>query len=280
MHRCSGRAALSVWTAVALSAVACSSDPKPGTPAAAAEGERLMRQMSDTLAGVPALRFTTAETLEEPGPPSERRVFRFSRTVTVRRPDAMFFELHGAGDTAVDAAAYYDGRTVSLRDHLHGVWAQTAVPGTLDAMLDDVFRRYAFPVPIADVVYSVPYDAFIGPSTRGGFVGRETIDGVGCAHLSYADPLVGVDVWIPSSGRPLPRRVELVYNQTSGAPKARIDFTSWDLTPQVLDPTFTFQPDPGATRIAIEQFLARQFSGQPTNPAAPAPPGSGDAAPR
>ena len=111
MHRCSGRAALSVWTAVALSAVACSSDPKPGTPAAAAEGERLMRQMSDTLARRPEFRFTTAESLEQIGPtartarvavlthghgsPARRHVLRIARGgghggrsgCLLRRPD-------------------------------------------------------------------------------------------------------------------------------------------------------------------------------------------------
>jgi hypothetical protein len=281
MHRCL-QLALSLSAAVVvLSAAACSRDPAPGTEAAAAEGGRLMRQMSDTLARARVLQFATSESLEGPGPPSVRRVFRFSRSVTVRRPDAMYFELKGTGDTAVDLTGYYDGRTVSLRDNLHGVWTQTAVPATLDEMLDDVARRYSLPVPIADVVYSVPYDAFIGPNTRGGFVGRETIDGVECAHLSYADAHVGVQVWIPSSGQLLPRRVELVYKRVLGEPKARMDFTRWDLAPQVADSTFTFRPGAGSTTVAFEQFVAGQlFGGHYAIPAPPAAPGAGAAAPR
>jgi hypothetical protein len=259
---------LLTWAVVVLFAAACSRDPEAGTPAAAAEGERLMRQMSDTLAKLPAFRFATVESLEEIGPPATRRVLRFSRTVTVRRPDAMFFELHGAAGTAVEVLAYYDGRTVSLRDDAQGVWAQTAVPGTIDEMLDDVARRYSVPVPIADVVYSVPYDAFIGRSTKGGFVGREIIDGVDCARLDYTDDFVDVRVWIPSSAQPLPRRVELVYKQVPGAPMARIDFTSWDLTPQIDDRTFTFQPGEAAKQIPFEQFASRLLSGgQPADSA-------------
>jgi hypothetical protein len=235
-----------------------------------------MRQMSDTLARPPTFRFTTAESLEQIGPPVERRVFRFSRTVTVRRPDALFFELHGEAGTVVDVAAYYDGRTVSLRDNAHGVWAQTAVPGTIDGMLDDVARRYSVPVPIADVVYSVPYDAFIGRTTKGGFAGRETVDAVSCARLAYTDDFVDVQVWIPSSGQPLPRRVELVYKQAPGAPKARIDFTSWDLTPQIADGTFTFRPGEAAKQIPLEQFTSSLLSGgQPGGSATSAPGASG-----
>ncbi len=83
------RGTLLVWVVLALSAAACSRvsepstpDPEPGTPEAAAEGERLMRQMSDTLAKLPAFRFTTNESLEQIGSPAEAEPLRFSRTIT------------------------------------------------------------------------------------------------------------------------------------------------------------------------------------------------------
>jgi hypothetical protein len=191
MHRTLRRTLLAL-TVAALAAPACSRDPAPGTPAAAAEGERLMRQMSDTLGKASAFRFETAESLDQIGPSAGGRVLRFTRVATVRRPDAMFFELDGSGDTAIDVSAYYDGKAVSLRDNARGAWAQTTVPGTLDEMMDDVARRYSLPVPIADVIYSVPYEAFIGRDTKGGFVGRETIAGVSGAHLSYGDNFVSI----------------------------------------------------------------------------------------
>lgn len=250
----------SALTMSALGALACSRDPGPGTPAAAAEGERLMRQMSDTLARASAFRFTTAESLE-PIAGSGRRLLHFSRAVTVRRPDAMVFELHGSGDTPAEVSAHYDGSTVSLRENRHGVWAQTAAPATLDAMLDDVARRFSLPVPIADVVYSNPHDAFIGRTTKGGFIGRETIDGVPCAHMAYSDAFVDVDIWIASEGQPLPRRVEIGYKQVRGAPKARIDFKSWDLSPQIADGSFTFRPGEAAKQVELKDFVGALLSG-------------------
>ena len=248
-----------VMTVAALLASACSRDPEPGTPAAATEGERLMRQMSDTLVKASNFRFATVESLDHPDR-STGRVLHFTRTVTVRRPDAMVFEVDGTGDTALDVSTYYDGKTVSLRNNALGVWAETTVPGTLDEMLDDVARRYSLPVPIADVIYSRPYDAFIGRDTKGGFVGRETIDGVACAHLKYVDSLVDVQIWIPSSGQPLPRRVELVYKQAPGVPRARIDFTSWDLAPRITDEAFTFRREDAPRQVPFEQIVASLLS--------------------
>lgn len=264
-----------------LSVSGCARDPAPGTPAAAAEGERLMRHMSATLAGTTAFRFTTAEILDIALPSGDRREVRLARTVTVRRPNAMSFELHGSSGTALDVAAFYDGRTVSLRGDANKVWARTSVPGNLDDMLDDIARRYGLPVSIADVIYASPYDAFIGRTTKGGFVGRETIEGVACAQLAYSDAFVDVRVWIPSSGQPLPRRVELGYKQGTGVVKTRIDYTKWDLQPQIADSMFSFQPDPAFTQIDIAQFAASLTSGaQPSAPAAPVVPAASNPAKR
>jgi hypothetical protein len=259
---------------ILLATAACARDPAPGTPAAAAEGERLMRSMSDTLAAAPAFRFTTDESLE-PIAGTGGRVLRFSRGATVRRPNAMAFELDGSAETPADVSAYYDGTSVSLRDNRNGVWATATAPGTLDEMFDDVARRYGMPVPIADVAYSVPYEAFIGRTTKGGFVGRETIDGVRCARLDYADEFVDVRIWIPSRGQPLPKRLELVYKQASGSPKARIEFESWDLAPKIADGAFTFQAGDAAKQVSFEQFTAAMLSrGEPPSPA-----GAGGSAP-
>ena len=245
-------------TLAVLLASSCTSNPSTNT---AAESEKLMRHMSDTLANAPAFRFTTAESLDH-FDRSTGRVLQFTRTVTVRRPDAMNFELAGSGDTVIAVSAFYDGKTVSLRDNARGVWTQTAAPGKLDEMLDDVARRYSLPVPFADVIYSVPYEAFIGSGTKGGYVGDETINGIKCAHFGYIDNFVDVQVWIPSSGQPLPRRVELVYKRVPGAPKARIDFTSWDLAPQIVDGAFSFQPGKALKEIAFEQLVNRLLSGE------------------
>jgi hypothetical protein len=39
-----------------------------------------------------------------------------------------------------------------------------------------------------------------------------------------------------------------------------MDFTRWDLAPQVADATFTFQPRADAATITIEQLVATQLA--------------------
>lgn len=245
-------------------------DPSPGTPEAAAAGDKLMRSMSDTLARSKAFTFETSEQLEVIAPDQQKKTLSFARKVTVRRPNGLFFELHGKGDTALEVAAYYDGRNLALIEKPDGAWAQTTVPATLDWMLDDVARRFGLPVPIGDVIYSSPYDAFIGSGTRGGLVGRETIDGVACSKLDYADDLVQVKLWIPTSGPALPRRLELVYKQAPTPLFSQIDFTNWNLDAPVADATFAFTPPQGTKPAEFGEFVAAMKSrlvpsGRPAN---------------
>ena len=90
-------ALLPVLAILVLAVAACARDPEPGTPAAAAEGERLMRQMSDTLAGLHAFRFTTR---------GEYRAARF-----VHRTARASIHTYGHGATA---------QLTALRDPRHG----------------------------------------------------------------------------------------------------------------------------------------------------------------
>jgi hypothetical protein len=244
------------FVGLALFMTACSQDPQPGTPQAAATSERLMRSMSDTLAHSKAFTFDTTERIEVIAPSGEKHALHFTRKVTVRRPNALFFELLGEDDKAFDIAAYYYDRSLTLSDKLDGTWAQTTVPGTLDEMLDDVIRRFGLPVPIGDVVSNSPYDAMIGSSARGGLVAWEAIDQVPYAKLVYEDVFVEVRLWLPKSGPALLRRLEIVYKQAPVPLVSQLNFTNWKLDAPVTDATFTLEPPAGRDPVVFGDLVS------------------------
>ena len=248
--------------AIPILIAACSGQPTPTSSAPppradpVAEGERLLRSMSDTLAKSNSFTFETNEQLEITGTAGEKGVVHFTRKATVKRPNALFFELRGTDEVPLEIDAHYDGRTVSLNNRVNGRWAQTEVPATLDEMLDDVAKRFGLPVPFGDVVYSSPYDAFIGPDTRGGVVGEETIDGMKYAKLDYADEYVQVKLWLPTSGPTLPRRLEMIYKKTPTPMTAQLNFTSWKLDTPVDDSMFAFKPASSNDQADFGDFTA------------------------
>ncbi|HTT24798.1 MAG TPA: DUF2092 domain-containing protein [Candidatus Sulfotelmatobacter sp.] len=242
---------------------ACSQDPQPGTPEAAAASERLMRSMSDTLAHSKAFTFETTERIEVIAPPGDKHALHFTRKVAVRRPNALFFELRGEDGKAFDIAAYYHDQSLMLSEKLDGTWAQTTVPGTLDDMLDDVIRKFGLPVPIGDVVSASPYDAIVASGARGargGLAAWETIDQVPCAKLDYGDAVVEVRLWLPKSGLPLPHRIEIVYKHAPVPLVSQLNFTDWKLDAPVTDTTFTFQPPAGRNPIELRDLVSTLVS--------------------
>ena len=267
---------LFAWVVAALliTITGCARDPKPGTPEAAALGDKYMRSMSDTLAHAQTFTFDTDEQLQVLTPGGEKREMALSRKATVRRPNAVAMEFQAKSEGAPDVVAYYHGNTATLSNTKTGVYAQTPVPGTLDEMLDYIGSQYGLPVPIGDVMYASPYDAYLGKNSKGGFVGRETIDGVSYAVVDYADDFVGVKLWIPSSGPALPRRLEITYKKASVPLASRVDFTNWKLDVPVTDAMFAFQPPAGQAPIEFSDFVAALYGGT-----APSPAVSGAAAP-
>ena len=260
--------------AILITFAGCARDPKPGTPEAAALGDQYMHSMSDTLAHAQTFTFDTDEHLQVLTPSGEKREMAITRKVTVRRPNAVAFELHGKSEGAPEVVAYYDGKTATLSNTKSGIWAQTAVPGTLDEMLDYVGSQYGLPVPIGDVMYASPYDAYLGKNSKGGFVGRETIDGVSYAVVDYADDFVGVKLWIPSKGPALPRRLEITYKKAPMPLESKVDFTNWKLDVPVTDAMFAFQAPAGRAPIDFSDFVAALYGGT-----APSPATSGGSAP-
>lgn len=257
--------------------IGCARDPKPGTPEAATLGDKYMHSMSDALVKAQTFTFDTDEDLQVLTPTGEKREMAVSRKVTVRRPNAVAFELHGTGDAAADVVAFYDGNTATLSNTKTGVYAQTPAPDTLDGMFNFVASQFGLPVPIADVMYKSPYDAYLGKDSKGGFVGRETIDGVSYAVVDYGDDVVGIKMWIPSSEPALPRRVEITYKKAPMPLMSRVNFLNWKLDVPVTDATFAFQPPAGGSTVAFADFVAAMFGPTTTSPAAAA--GSTPAAP-
>ena len=260
------RLLLVMAAAVLITITGCARDPKPSTPEAAALGDKYMHSMSDTLAKAQTFTFETDEQLQVMTTAGEKREMSLSRKVVVRRPNAVAFELHGKGDGAQDIVAYYDGKTATLSNVKAAVYAQTPVPATLDDMLNYVARQYGLPVPIGDVMYASPYDAYLGKNSKGGFVGRETIDGVSYAVVDYADDLVRVKLCIPSSGPALPRRLEITYKNAPMPLMSRVNFLNWKLEVPVTDATFAFQPPTGGSTVAFADFVDGMISGTTPSP--------------
>ncbi len=219
---------------------------EPAAPAdPRAHGEALVRRMSDRLASARALTVKTRDTRSRNGQPQPTRT---ERTFTVRRPDRVAFT--AVGDQG-DLRGWYTNGKVTLVSPSAKVWGRVRGDATIDDTLDRLAERFEMQMPMADFLYSAPYDALIADGMKGGYVGRESIDRVMCAHVSFADDLVEWHLWLPESGEPLPKQYRVTAKRLRGQPTSEVLFLAWDLTTPPSDAIFEPQVPDGFERIVV-----------------------------
>ena len=177
-----------------LAGAGCSREPT--TPEAKRQrGDEIVRRMSDHLARARTFTVETTDTRTRARGGKEITV-RTTRRLTVRRPDRL--ALRVTGD--MDLRGWYDGSKLTFVSDPQKVWARVNGAPTIDDTLDRLADHLAMPMPMADFLYSSPYEALIGTKSTGGYVGRETIDGVPCLHVAYTHPAVDWDLWVSETG--------------------------------------------------------------------------------
>jgi hypothetical protein len=90
------------------------------------------------------------------------------------------------------------------------------------------------------------------------YVGEATLDGVLCDHVALRNDVVGMQLWVGQDDS-LPRRITITYEHEAGSPQFRARLTGWDLSPQITDTTFRFDPPKDAEKVA---FAPRPTAGK------------------
>ena len=224
------------------------------------QADRVLREMSALLASTAEFRFEADLLVEDVLDTGQKLQFGERAGAIVRRPDR--FAATRSGD-AMSRSVVYDGARVSVLDEAEGVYAVVDVPATIDGMLDHMADQYGVTLPIADLVFSSPYDALVGENAAGHYVGLHDVTGVECHHVAVSQDAVDWQIWIEAGERPLPRKLVITYKHEVGAPQFTALLHDWDLSPAVPNRIFVFEPPDGAEQIEFTPFPADEWRERP-----------------
>lgn len=219
----------------------------------AAKGDTLLKAMSGKLAEAQSFSFSTAEFHDRLKQNGDRVQINVTRDVMVRRPNGFWTKYSGDRDFEF----WYDGKLLIGISSEKKIYIQREMPPTLDETLDMLAQRLNLDLPMSDVLYSSPYDAFMDGQTRGGFMGKEVIDGSSCSHLAYVSASVDWQLWINDKNS-LPCRLEMKYKAEKGISFYRITFSKWNLKPKLEADAFAFKIPDGYVRIPIVERVVTQ----------------------
>jgi hypothetical protein len=263
------------WMAVvalALASLAGGQEPAadaPSTPpprSVEARADQELKRMGEFLARLPHFALEAEETFDEIPDGELRRQLTNVRRVAVERPD--HFAADVTGDT-LNRASWYDGRTVTVLDKEHNVYATIDAPATIDATLDKIQDEYGVVLPLADFLYADPYALLIADVTYGRYLGLHQAAGVECHHLAFSQATIEWQIWIDAGEQPLPRKLVISYVQEPGEPQYSAVIRRWNLESKVPAGLFTFEAPEGAQRVDAKAIVPPGIGDPPTLETAP-----------
>jgi len=217
------------------------------------QAEKLLRRMSDYLAGRQQFTLKAESTLEVVLTSGQKIQFDSPATLEVSRPNKL--RAHRKGDI-VNQEFFYDGKTLTLYNPNENLYATTAAPPTIDETLDFAREKLDIIAPASELLYKNAAEKMLKESSSGFVVGLSVVGGVKCTHLAFRGSEVDWQIWIEDGDKPLPRKFILTSKQVKGEPEFTVLIRSWDVAPKLTDKDFTFTPPKGAKKIEFLQLTA------------------------
>ena len=259
MH-CSARRIVPV-IALAILVLAGSPERNYAQPAGIdPQAEKLLRRMSDYLAGRQQFALKAESTIEVVLTSGQKLQFSTPAAASVWRPNRLRADRKG---DIVNQDFFYDGKNLTLYNPKENLYATTAAPPTIDEMLDFAREKLDVIAPGAEVLYSNAAERMLKVTTSGFVVGPSVVEGVKSTHLAFRGAEVDWQIWIEEGGRPLPRKFVLTSKQVKGEPQFTVLVRNWDLAPKLTEGMFTFTPPKGAKKIDFLNLTGGAAKPQP-----------------
>jgi hypothetical protein len=217
------------------------------------QAEKLLKRMSDYLAGRQQFSLKAESTLEVVLTSGQKIQFDSPATLEVSRPNKL--RAHRKGDI-VNQEFFYDGKTLTLYNPKENLYATVAAPPTIDETLDFAREKLDIIAPASELLYKNAAEKMLKESSSGFVVGPSVAAGVKSTHLAFRGAEVDWQIWIEDGDKPLPRKFVLTSKKVAGEPQFTVLIRSWELTPKLTDQMFTFVPPKGAKKIEFLQLTA------------------------
>jgi len=224
------------------------------TPAQEIKDQRalkLLKDMSDTLAGARTLKFKTRSLVPLASPTGQYISLFATARLLMQRPDRLFVESRG---DLVPNDLYYNGKTVTAIGPARKFYAQEDASGsTLDALLQQEHPGADTLAPFVDLLVSDPYARLTKDLSSALLVGQSTIAGVKTDHLAFTAPGVDWEIWIGAQDK-LPRLLVTSYRSGERQPVFTVEFSDWKLNAPMPAQTFEVSIPKDAVKLEFKRI--------------------------
>ena len=222
-----------------------------GVRADEADAKKLLKAMSDYLAAQKALSFEYDAALEVVTKDEQKLALVSSGAVTLNRPDKI--RSMRAGGFA-DVETFFDGNMLTVLGKNLNTYAQQAVPGTIDHLIDEFRSTYGLHLPAANLLLSNAYDALMRDVVDVKDLGSGVVGGVECDFLAFRVKEVDWQIWIAQGERPYPCRYSITTKDLPGGPQYTIQIRDWKTGDEVAATDFSFKNTTDAKKVELKDL--------------------------
>jgi len=166
----------------------------------------------------------------------------------IRRPDRL--AINYKSDLGAKAI-WYDGTTLTIYDPAHRVYASSAAPDSIDAMLTRVADEKNLSIPLEGFDFSNPCMRAYGNIRRGKYVGINDVGGIACDHFAFIQQNADWQLWIDHSKIPLPRKIVINHKNVPSQPQWAAVFSKWRLNQKLSASLFQPKIPKGVTETSF-----------------------------
>jgi hypothetical protein len=231
--------------------VVCFSESLIPAYADEADANRIVKAMSDYLASQKAISFSYDTNLEVITTDHQKILLASSGKMEMGRPDK--FRMSRAGGFA-NIEIVFDGKTATVFGKDANFYAQAAVPGTIDDLIDQMRDKLQRPVPGADLLSPDVYGTLMRDVTDVKDLGFGVIGGMECDHLAFRTKEVDWQIWIAQGEHPYPCRYVITASQIDQAPQYSIQISDWKTGTDVVAGEYSFKNTTGAQKVELEKL--------------------------
>ncbi len=208
---------------------------------------RILKTMSDYVAGQKSVSLTYDADIEVITPDLQKIHFASSGQVQLSRPDKLRASRTGGYS---DIELVFDGKTLTVNNKDGNSFAQLDLPGSTDQLIETLREKHAIAAPGADLLLSSVFDTMTADVVNAKHIGVGVVDGIECEHLAFRNLETDWQIWIETGARPIPRKYVITSKSVAGAPQYTLRIKEWRT--DVPADAFAFKPAPGAKNVALE----------------------------
>lgn len=231
----------------------------PNTPEMEPLAMQALKSASQQLQRAPSFSFTARIMREEPGTNGQMLDFFRRIDVQVQRPNKMRVDVKS--DTS-DSCLWYDGKNVTMMPESAKIYTTLPAPATLDGTLNMLREKMQVHMPLIPFLSSNPYQHFSDGLEGAHEIGVTYNGNEQLLHLAFTEADADWQLWLTGPNQVLPKRLSIIYKKIEGQPRVNVEFSNWNLSPEIPSSAFVFEKPQGARQVSFDAIQHRRKTQQ------------------